>query len=124
MTIEADSQNKVWIETDIMGGRTVMFDYGLPNLKPIRYCTFHYTAPISSNSGTLAAAEKLARTLGAGSTVKNVNIGAGSHQASIDLYNENESLKKILGDVLERFGNKISEVDSDLSERIQAASNN
>lgn len=55
---------RIWVESDMMGARHVVMhhqDFG----EPFTYATFHYDYAYTSNSGTHAAAENLARALGA-----------------------------------------------------------
>ena len=58
----------VWIENDIMGGRAVMLQH--QGCKPFEYAMFNYDYRYTSNAGTLAAAEQMARSLGAGEVVE------------------------------------------------------
>ena len=58
----------VWVESDILGGRSVMLQH--QGHAPFRYATFNYNYAYTSNAGTFAAAESLARSLGAGEVVE------------------------------------------------------
>ena len=58
----------VWVESDAMGSRSVMLQH--QGHKLFRYATFFYDYCYTSNAGTFAAAESLARLLGAGEVVE------------------------------------------------------
>lgn len=68
-------EKKVWIESDFWGARHVMVQHDAPNEEPFTYCTFHYDYRHTSNSGTLAAAQAVARSLGATEPVELRNRG-------------------------------------------------
>ena len=60
---------RIWVESDMMGARHVVMhhqDFG----EPFTYATFHYNYAYTSNSGTRAAAESLARALGAAEPIE------------------------------------------------------
>lgn len=56
---------KVWIESDFIGARHVMVQHQMDGELPFCYASFHYNYRYTSNGGTLAAAEALAREMGA-----------------------------------------------------------
>ncbi|WP_455387388.1 hypothetical protein [Petrachloros mirabilis] len=56
---------RVWIESDLFGGRHVMVRHDAEDCEPFCYASFHYDYAYTSNSETIAEAEKLARSLGA-----------------------------------------------------------
>lgn len=56
---------KIWCESDILGDRHVMIQHDMDGSQPFCYATFHYHWQHTSNSGTRAAAEDMARALGA-----------------------------------------------------------
>jgi hypothetical protein len=53
----------IWIESDIMGGRSVMLQH--QGCEPFEYARFGYDYRYTSNSGTIEAAKQLAIQLGA-----------------------------------------------------------
>jgi hypothetical protein len=60
---------RIWVESDMMGSRHVVMqhqDFG----GPFTYASFHYGYAYTSNSGTHAAAESLARSLGASEPIE------------------------------------------------------
>lgn len=61
---------KVWIESDLWGARHVMLQHQVEGEKPFCYCTFHYNWRYTSNGGTMAAAEAVARSLGAADPIE------------------------------------------------------
>jgi hypothetical protein len=58
----------IWIESDMMGGRSVMLQH--QGCDPFEYARFGYDYRYTSNAGTLEAAEALARQLGAIGTIE------------------------------------------------------
>jgi hypothetical protein len=54
---------RVWIESDFAGARHVVLQH--EGYEPFRYATFNYDYAYTSNSNTVAKAEKLAKELGA-----------------------------------------------------------
>ena len=54
---------KIWIESDFFGARHVVMQH--EGYEPFRYATFNYDYAYTSNSNTMAQAEKLAKELGA-----------------------------------------------------------
>ncbi len=54
---------QIWIENDIMGARHVVLQH--EGCDAFTYASFHYDYRYTSNAGTFAAAEALARSLGA-----------------------------------------------------------
>lgn len=54
---------KIWVESDIMGARHVVLQH--EGLEPFTYASFYYDYAYTSNSGTHAAVESLAKALGA-----------------------------------------------------------
>lgn len=56
---------KIWIEDDLLGSRHVMVQHQVEGEQPFCYCSFYYDWRYTSNSGIAAAAERLARSLGA-----------------------------------------------------------
>ena len=56
---------KIWCESDILGARHVMVQHDMEGEQPFCYATFHYSYMHTCNSGTRAAAEDMARSLGA-----------------------------------------------------------
>lgn len=63
VTIMSVSARKAWVESDFLGDRHVMVQH--EGCEAFEYATFHYDYRYTSNSGTLDAAEKMARSLGA-----------------------------------------------------------
>ncbi|NNM65089.1 MAG: hypothetical protein HKL99_10825 [Burkholderiales bacterium] len=55
----------IWIEDDLWGARHVMVQHQAEGCEPFCYASFHYDHAYTSNSSTLAAAERVARELGA-----------------------------------------------------------
>lgn len=53
----------IWIESDMMGGRSVMLQH--QGCEPFEYARFGYDYRYTSNGGTRAAATELAKQLGA-----------------------------------------------------------
>lgn len=56
---------KVWIESDFLGAKHVMIQHEDGESEPFEYCTFNYDHRYTSNTGVLAAAERVAVSLGA-----------------------------------------------------------
>lgn len=54
---------QIWIESCVMGERAVMMQH--EGCEPFEYALFNYDYRYTSNGGTHAAAESLARSLGA-----------------------------------------------------------
>lgn len=65
---------KIWIESDLLGNRSIMIQPPIEGALPVKHCTFHYHS-ITDNATTLAAAESMARSLGAKGVIENINIG-------------------------------------------------
>lgn len=65
---------KIWIESDLLGNRSIMIQPPIDGAPPIKHCTFHYHS-MTDNATTLAAAEKMARSLGAHGDIENINTG-------------------------------------------------
>ncbi len=53
----------IWIESDMMGGRSVMLQH--QGCEPFEYARFGYDYRYTSNAGTYSAAMELAKQLGA-----------------------------------------------------------
>ena len=62
-TIVKVMPTKIWIESGILGERVVVLQH--EGCEPFDYAVFGYDHRYTSNAGTLAAAEALARKLGA-----------------------------------------------------------
>lgn len=62
-TIVKVMPTKVWIESGMLGERVVVLQH--EGCEPFDYAVFGYDYRYTSNAGTLAAAEALARNLGA-----------------------------------------------------------
>ena len=58
-------ENKVWIESDIMGSKHVMIQHDDDQSLAFTYCTFNYDYAHTSNSVIRSQAEKMALSLGA-----------------------------------------------------------
>lgn len=72
-------KTNVWIESDMMGFRHVVMQH--ETCHPFTYASFGYDYAYTSNAGTLAAAEKLARELGATDPIEHrhreIDFGGG-----------------------------------------------
>jgi hypothetical protein len=66
--IEKIFPTKIWIESGMMGERAVMMQH--EGCEPFEYAVFNYNYAYTSNSGTHAAAESLARSLGCGEVIE------------------------------------------------------
>ena len=60
----------IWIESDLFGGQHVMVQHQAPGREPFCYASFYYDYAYTSNSSIRAAAERLARQLGASDPVE------------------------------------------------------
>ncbi|NVZ11288.1 hypothetical protein HW932_18720 [Allochromatium humboldtianum] len=58
-------ERKIWIETDFHGDKHVMIQHQDGESEPFCYCSFFYDHRYTSNSNTHAAAENMAKALGA-----------------------------------------------------------
>lgn len=58
----------IWIESDMMGGRSVMLQH--QGCEPFEYARFRYNHRYTSNAGTHADATELAKQLGAGEPIE------------------------------------------------------
>jgi hypothetical protein len=63
VTLERILPTAVWIEDDVCGSRHVMLQH--EGMHAFCYASFHYDYAYTCNSGTWAAAEELAISLGA-----------------------------------------------------------
>lgn len=61
---------EIWCESDFGGSRHVMMRHEVDGEPPFCYASFHYNYGYTSNSGTRAAAEELAKSLGAAEPVE------------------------------------------------------
>lgn len=74
-TIVKVFDRKVWIESDLLGSKHVVVQHDDGNSPPFTYATFRYHYLYTSNSGTMACAEALARELGATDPIEHRSRG-------------------------------------------------
>lgn len=65
LTIVHIFPTKIWIESDLFGGRHVVIQHQDGKSDPFTYASFHYNYRYTDNAGTRNAAESMARQLGA-----------------------------------------------------------
>lgn len=58
-------ENKVWVESDLFGGKHVMVQSASPRAEPFCYCSFHYGYGYTDNATIHNAATRMAISLGA-----------------------------------------------------------
>jgi hypothetical protein len=58
-------ENKVWVESNLFGGKHVMVQRASPRAEPFCYCSFHYGYGYTDNASIHNAATRMAISLGA-----------------------------------------------------------
>lgn len=85
---------KIWIESDLFGGRHVVLQH--ETCDPFTYASFSYDYRYTSNSGTLNAAETLALQLGATQPLEHKTRPLPSAPSRDHLRKQIESLQFLL----------------------------
>lgn len=85
---------RIWVESDIMGGRHVMCQH--EGMEPFEYASFHYSYAYTSNAGTWSAAHNLALALGASEPVEERQRSLPPMPKADEVRRQIESLQSLL----------------------------
>lgn len=85
---------KVWIESDMFGGRHVVMQHD--TCEPFTYASFRYDYRYTSNSGTFNAAEALALQLGATEPIEHKTRPMPPMPSQDELRKQIEELQRLL----------------------------
>lgn len=87
----------VWVESDMMGGRSVMLQH--EGCEPFEYARFGYDDRYTSNAGTYSAAMELAKQLGAQEPVEQRQRGLPPMPTPDEVREQIKGLTEFLADI-------------------------
>lgn len=96
-TIERILPTRIWIESDMMGGRHVVLQH--EGCEPFDYASFGYDYRYTSNSGTMEAARSIALALGATEPIEQRTRDFEVDEAAVKLYEAAEQAATVLDEL-------------------------